>query len=1106
MTANLIHPADLERSLQARVQAAHARAREPRSPRRGAPRTRLVRNAVAVAAVASIVAATVAFADGGTLNLQVADRTGYAVDTTTDGAIVEYIGDKNVSFGSAGTGQFGTFLQTQDDPSEEGYNTDGVTEFDTGSSPQFNRAILLSEIPIVPCESLDGNETTPGLCWELFADINDSNAQDPSAVQIQLTDLEIWLTDDDEITGYDQGGAGFGTDADLVYDFDGTMLVNDVNQGSGRGDLRYLIPLDELLAPPPVECFLGSTTCETFFVVYTEWGDPEDGAFKSDSGFEEWKVRTIDFATKSGMKFNDLDADGVKDAGEPGLGGWTIYVDYNNNSVKDIGEAFAVTSSDAGTLGQYTIPGIIPGTWNVREVPQAGWVCSFPNAGTETAPVTSTACLYDEAFEEGDELEGNDFGNWATATKEGRKFNDLNGDGDSESGIDPGLGGWTINIYADDGDGVLSAAEFTAGAVGTDVTDAGTGVYSISNLAPGDYIVCEVSQPDWVQTAPGGTDECAGSGTLGADGWAITLMSGQTDLGNDFGNFQLLDKTGSKYVDDEGDGSITGDSKYTGGWTINIYRDDGDNTLDLGDTVTSTVTDGSGNYAFNNLGPGTYFVCEATVSDWIQTFPNTVGGEVIDTCDNIAGNAEFGYTFTAASGSDQTLNDFGNFQLLDKTGSKYVDDEGDGSITGDSKYTGGWTINIYRDDGDNTLDLGDTVTSTVTDGSGNYAFNNLGPGTYFVCEATVSDWIQTFPNTVGGEVIDTCDNIAGNAEFGYTFTAASGSDQTLNDFGNFQLLDKGGFKFQDNDTDGIFEPAPSPQNDTKLSGWTIELWKLVSGTWQWVATDVTDAAGYSFPNLGPGTYAVCEISQTDWVQSFPFSGATVPASETVFDCTSLTPNSGGAFAPFGFRFTASSGTDQLSNNFGNFLVPPGCSLTQGYWKTHSIHGPAAHPDDTWNLITAAMTGAPGGDLGPDTQFFDSGMTWYEVFWTNPKGGNAWYILAHQYMAAVLNQLNGAGSPAGLAAALADAYVLLDHYDGTASIPKNGSQVLTSAKDRDEAIQIAGFLAAYNEGTLPGTSHCGEASFAGFKTGPAASGLFWPFALAPIVRLLKRRRA
>jgi hypothetical protein len=982
MTANLMRPAELERSLRARVQAARPRTREPRRSRRDAPRTRFVRTAAAVGAVASLVAATVALADGGSLDVQVANRLGYEADTTTDGAIVEYIGDQNTTFGSAGTGQFGTFLQTQDDPSEEGYNTDGDTEFDTGSSPQFNRAILLSEIPIVACESLDGSETTTGLCWELFADINDSNAQDPSAAQIQLTELEVWLTDDNEITGYDQGGTGFGSDADLAYDFEGTVLINDVNQGSGRGDLRYLIPLDGLLTSVPVECFLGSTSCTTYFVVYTEWGDPGDGDYKSDSGFEEWKVRTIDLATKSGMKFNDLDADGVKDAGEPGLGGWTIYVDYNDNSVKDIGEPFAVTSSDAGTLGQYTIPGVIPGTWNVREVQQTGWVCSFPNAGTETAPVTSTACLYNEVFEEGDELTGNDFGNWATATKEGRKFNDLNGDGDAEGGTDPGLGGWTINIYADDGDGVLSPAEFAAGPVGTDTTDAGTGAYSIGNLAPGAYIVCEVGQSDWVQTAPAGTDECTGSSTLGPDGWAITLTSGQSDVGNDFGNFQLLDKSGSKYVDDEGDGSISGDSKYTGGWTINLYEDDGDNALDAGDTVTSTVTDAGGDYEFDDLGPGTYFVCEATDADWVQTFPNAVGGEVIDTCDNIAGNAEFGYTFTAASGSDQTLNDFGNFQLLDKSG----------------------------------------------------------------------------------------------------------------------------FKFHDNDTDGIFEPAPSPQNDTKLSGWTIELWKLVSGTWQWVATDVTDALGYAFPNLGPGTYAVCEIAQTDWIQSFPFSGATVPEGETVFDCTSLTPNSGGAFAAFGFRFTASSGTDQLSNNFGNFPVPPGCSLTQGYWKTHSILGPAAHPDDTWNLITAAMTGAPGADLGPNTQFFDSGQTWIQVFNTSPKGGNAWYILAHQYMAAVLNQLNGAGSPAGLATALAEAYVLLDHYDGTASIPKSGSQVLTSAKDRDEAIQIAGFLAAYNEGTLPGTIHCGDASFAGFTTAVTGSGLLLPFGVAAaLVRRAQRRQ-
>ena len=57
-------------------------------------------------------------------------------------------------------------------------------------------------------------------------------------------------------------------------------------------------------------------------------------------------------ASKSGVKFEDLDADGApREAGEPGLSGWTIYVDYDNDSIKDEGEPFAVTIAD----GSYTI-------------------------------------------------------------------------------------------------------------------------------------------------------------------------------------------------------------------------------------------------------------------------------------------------------------------------------------------------------------------------------------------------------------------------------------------------------------------------------------------------------------------------------------------------------------------------------------------------------------------------------------------------------------------------------------------------------------------------------------------------------------------------------
>jgi len=130
------------------------------------------------------------------------------------------------------------------------------------------------------------------------------------------------------------------------------------------------------------------------------------------------------------MKFNDLDADGVKDAGEPGLGGWTIFVDYDGDGVKDDGEPFAVTSSDAATLGAYTITGIKPGTYKVREEAQTGWTCSYPNVAADLAvkPVVSTACWYEETFTSGVTERNNDFGNWTTASKTGMKFEDLDAD------------------------------------------------------------------------------------------------------------------------------------------------------------------------------------------------------------------------------------------------------------------------------------------------------------------------------------------------------------------------------------------------------------------------------------------------------------------------------------------------------------------------------------------------------------------------------------------------------------------------------------------------------------------------------------------------------
>ncbi|WP_143571051.1 hypothetical protein [Tessaracoccus sp. ZS01] len=127
-----------------------------------------------------------------------------------------------------------------------------------------------------------------------------------------------------------------------------------------------------------------------------------------------------------------------------------------------------------------------------------------------------------------------------------------------------------------------------------------------------------------------------------------------------------------------------------------------------------------------------------------------------------------------------------------------------------------------------------------------------------------------------------------------------------------------------------------------------------------------------------------------------------------------------------------------------------CTLTLGYWKTHSHSGPAAHYDDGWSNV---------GALEENTMFYSSGQTWLQVFNT-PPAGNAYYILAQQYMAAWLNVHDGADSTAAVDSALAQADTLFSSLSGTTLT----RQQTTLAK------QLAGTLASYNEGLI-GPGHC-----------------------------------
>ena len=144
----------------------------------------------------------------------------------------------------------------------------------------------------------------------------------------------------------------------------------------------------------------------------------------------------------------------------------------------------------------------------------------------------------------------------------------------------------------------------------------------------------------------------------------------------------------------------------------------------------------------------------------------------------------------------------------------------------------------------------------------------------------------------------------------------------------------------------------------------------------------------------------------------------------------------------GTNSTSFEGVHGATVVFHNVPVTPptssGCTFTQGYYKNK------------------------GKNLLPSGTFFLSGQSWLGVLETPPKQGNAYYILAHQYIAAVMNA-KSASVPSNVAAAIASATT----YFGKAT-PSNWSA--GGAYSKDQLTGWADLLDGYNNGQV-GPGHC-----------------------------------
>ncbi|HZX53117.1 MAG TPA: carboxypeptidase regulatory-like domain-containing protein [Ilumatobacteraceae bacterium] len=181
----------------------------------------------------------------------------------------------------------------------------------------------------------------------------------------------------------------------------------------------------------------------------------------------------------SGRVFEDMNADGAKQDGEPAFPGVVVYADLNNNGTRDPGEPSTTSGADGGwvlsiALGQTTIREEVPGGATCSFPAGCAYTVDLPKNNPPAPPDVPSRRIANKASDPA----GKDFGDWRPASVTGTVSN-------TKGAALPG-----IQVYADlNGNGTADAGEPST------QTDA-NGAYALAGLKPGGYVIRHVVPAD----------------------------------------------------------------------------------------------------------------------------------------------------------------------------------------------------------------------------------------------------------------------------------------------------------------------------------------------------------------------------------------------------------------------------------------------------------------------------------------------------------------------------------------------------------------------------------------------------------------------------------
>ncbi|MBB3210084.1 glutamine cyclotransferase [Rhodopirellula rubra] len=467
----------------------------------------------------------------------------------------------------------------------------------------------------------------------------------------------------------DQIGVTGASVAEVVPGSDGSSYTVVVNTGSDDGTLQLRLVDDDTI------------TSLTGGLL----GDSGAGNGNFDGNvvsIEREPLRTV-----NGYVFDDVNNDGVRDAGEPGATGAWVYVDLNNDGVWSYPEPYDTYSAadfssttDVDESGWFEMDDVPLGEHVLRVRDRTDFVSSaFSSAPITVSFLTESVSVDVPAVANESVIEG-------------VLFEDLNQNGVRDAG-EPGLSGQTVFLDSS-ANGNLDLWEESFLTLEDDPATSDvdeTGQYRFESLFFTSHRVRSVLDLAWLYTTsdPQEVDIDSASDVETANiGWTRNLT-------------QI---TGVVFDDLDADGIQSTGESGVAGWTV-FLDEDGDGRLDTSES--STTTDSNGNYSFDTLPLGQHVVATEFVSGYLNTTPTRRSVQLSGSTDSPVADFGVRQNDTAIEGT-----------LFEDVNENGIFDVGESPISG---------ATVYVDANDNSrLDAGEA--SDVSGADGSYRLIDLIPG------------------------------------------------------------------------------------------------------------------------------------------------------------------------------------------------------------------------------------------------------------------------------------------------------------------------------------------------------------------------------------------